>query len=157
MAHKGKTYLFFQVYDNSYNQNIINVQEMKQEITADASQLQSELDKTGHVAVYGINFDTGEAAILPESETVLNSILDLLKNNPDLKLSVEGHTDNQGAKAQNQALSEKRARAVVGWLVAHGIDDGRLQAKGFGDSKPVGDNSTDEGKAKNRRVELVKI
>lgn len=156
-AHKGDTYLFFQFYDNSYNQYVIKVKQMQQEVAADASHLQSDLEKTGRVAVYGIHFDTGKAAILPDSEGVLNEIVKLLENNAELKLSVEGHTDNQGAKAVNQTLSERRAQAVVGWLAAHGIEASRLSAKGFGDAKPMADNSTEEGRAKNRRVELVKM
>lgn len=155
-AQKGNTWLFFEFYDGSYNQYVIQVKEMKQEMTADASQLQGELESSGHVAVYGIHFDTGKSNILPDSEPVLNQILKLLESDANLKLSIEGHTDNQGQKAANQTLSEKRAQAVVGWLVAHGVDASRLSAKGFGDSKPVADNSTEENRAKNRRVELVK-
>ena len=73
-----------------------------------------------------------------------------------MKVRIEGHTDNVGDKTANQGLSERRAQAVIGWLVAHGINGGRLSARGYGDSKPVADNSTDEGRARNRRVELVK-
>lgn len=74
-----------------------------------------------------------------------------------LKLRVEGHTDNAGTRATNQKLSEQRAAAVVSWLAAHGIDRSRLAAQGFADTKPVADNSSEEGRAKNRRVELVKM
>jgi len=81
----------------------------------------------------------------------------LLQQNADLKLRVEGHTDSQGNGAANQALSEKRAQAVVAWLTGKGISASRLTAKGFGATKPVADNSTDDGRAKNRRVELVKM
>ena len=80
-----------------------------------------------------------------------------MQDNADLKLRVEGHTDNVGAAAANQALSEKRAQAVKAWLVNHGVGTDRLVAKGLGDTKPVEDNSTDEGRAKNRRVELAKL
>jgi outer membrane protein OmpA-like peptidoglycan-associated protein len=108
------------------------------------------------VAVYGIHFDTGKAAILPDSENILGEIVKLLQQNEDLKLLVEGHTDNQGNAAANQALSEKRAQAVVAWLTAHGVQAARLSAKGFGRTKPLTDNGTEDGRAKNRRVELVK-
>jgi outer membrane protein OmpA-like peptidoglycan-associated protein len=80
-----------------------------------------------------------------------------MQDNADLKLRVEGHTDNVGAAAANQSLSERRAQSVKAWLVSHGIAEDRLSIKGFGDTRPVADNSTDEGKTKNRRVELAKI
>ena len=130
---------------------------MEQEVTADASSLSDELNKSGHVAVYGIQFDTGKATIQPTSENVLAEIVKLLQQNSDLKLRVEGHTDNQGNTAANQALSEKRAQAVVAWLTGKGIAASRLAAKGFGATKPVADNSTEDGRAKNRRVELAKM
>jgi len=80
----------------------------------------------------------------------------MLQQNPDVKISVEGHTDNQGNAAANQALSEKRAQAVVVWLTTHGIPAASLTAKGFGQAQPVADNATEDGRAKNRRVELAK-
>jgi outer membrane protein OmpA-like peptidoglycan-associated protein len=129
---------------------------MRQELTADASSLSDAISKTGHVAVYGVHFDTGKAAILPDSENTLGEIVKLLQQNADLKIRVEGHTDNQGSAASNQALSERRAQAVVVWLTTHGIEASRLSAKGMGPSKPVADNGGEEGRAKNRRVELVK-
>jgi outer membrane protein OmpA-like peptidoglycan-associated protein len=86
----------------------------------------------------------------------LQQIAQMLQENPALKLRVEGHTDNQGAAAANQALSDKRAQAVVAWLTAHGVTASRLVAKGYGASKPVADNTTEDGRAKNRRVELAK-
>jgi outer membrane protein OmpA-like peptidoglycan-associated protein len=81
----------------------------------------------------------------------------MLQQNPDIKVSVEGHTDNVGSATSNQTLSEKRAQSVVAWLTSHGIDASRLSAKGWGSSKPVEDNTTEDGRAKNRGVELVKI
>jgi OmpA-OmpF porin, OOP family len=155
-AHKGDTWILIESKGTYYYQTIVTAKEMKQEVTADASSLKDEIEKTGHVAVYGIHFETGKAAIEPGSADSLNQVLNLLQQNPDLKLRVEGHTDNQGNAAANQALSEKRAQAVVAWLVAHGTEAPRLNAQGFGPSKPVADNSTDDGRAKNRRVELVK-
>jgi len=139
-----------------YYQTIVTVKEMQQEVTADASSLAKEIEKSGHVAVYGIHFDTGKAAIQPDSEQVLGEIVKLLQQSPDLKLRVEGHTDNQDTAAANQLLSEKRAQAVVAWLTSQGIAASRLMAKGFGQTHALMDNSTEEGRAKNRRVELVK-
>lgn len=155
-AHKGGTWIYIENRGEYYNQTVITEKQMQQEVTSDASSLADEINKTGHVAVYGIHFDTGKATIQPDSEETLNQIVKLLQDNPDLKLNVQGHTDNVGAKAANQALSEKRAQAVVAWLAAHGVAGNRLSAKGFGDSQPVADNTSDEGRAKNRRVELVR-
>ena len=156
-AHKGNTWYNLDNKGTFYYQTIVTEKQMEQEVTADASSLNDEINKTGHVAVYGIHFDTGKATILPDSESTLNEVVKLLQQNPDLKLRIEGHTDNQGAAAANQALSEKRAQAVVAWLTGHGVAAGRLMAKGFGAAKPVADNSTEEGRAKNRRVELAKM
>lgn len=155
-ARKGSTWYVLENSGSYYYQHIVAVKQMQQEVTADASQLKDELAKSGRVAVYGINFETSKAAILPESESVLGEVQKLLEQDESLKLRIEGHTDNTGGAAANQALSQKRAQAVMGWLIAHGIDASRLSAKGFGDTKPLADNSTEEGRAKNRRVELVK-
>jgi outer membrane protein OmpA-like peptidoglycan-associated protein len=136
--------------------NIVTVQEMTQEVTADASALKNELEKSGRVSVYGIQFETGKAAILPASEKVLAEVLKLLQESGDLKIRLEGHTDNVGAKALNQALSLQRAQSVMAWLTAKGIAAARMEAQGFGDTKPIADNTAEEGRAKNRRVDLVK-
>jgi outer membrane protein OmpA-like peptidoglycan-associated protein len=156
-ANKGKTWVIIENSGSYYYQTIVTEQEMKQEVTADASSLKDELEKSGHVAIYGILFDTGKATIQPSSDSTLNEIVKLMQDNADLKLRVEGHTDNVGAAAANQSLSERRAQSVKAWLVSHGIAEDRLSIKGFGDTRPVADNSTDEGKTKNRRVELAKI
>jgi OmpA-OmpF porin, OOP family len=155
-AHKGVTRLDLQSNGTYYYLIVVKVQEMKQEVTADAAAMESAIDKSGRVAVYGINFETGKAAILPESEAVLTQVLKIFEDRPTIKIRIEGHTDNVGARATNQVLSQKRAGAVVGWMISHGIDSSQLTAQGFADTKPVADNSTEEGRAKNRRVELVK-
>lgn len=87
----------------------------------------------------------------------MDQIYDLLKNNPGLKVSIEGHTDNTGTPAGNKTLSESRAKAVAEAITLRGIDKSRLTSKGWGQEKPVADNRTEEGKAKNRRVEIVKM
>jgi outer membrane protein OmpA-like peptidoglycan-associated protein len=156
-ANKGDTWYQLDNKGSFYYQTIVTVKEMAQEVTADASSIADELNKSGHIALYGIHFDTGKATILPDSESALNEIVKMLQQNPDVKLSVEGHTDNVGAAASNQALSEKRAQTVVAWLTGHGVAAARLKSKGWGQTKPVADNSTEEGRGKNRRVELVKV
>lgn len=120
-----------------------------------ATELKKQLDSAGKVALQ-VNFATDKTEVLPESQPQLDQVVQLLKDDPALKLAVNGHTDNSGDAAHNQSLSEGRAKAVVAALTAQGIDAARLSAKGFGDTQPVADNGTDEGKAKNRRVELVK-
>ena len=158
VAHKGDTWIFIDNRGSYYNQTIVTTKEMKQEVTADASSLSGEINKSGHVAVYGIHFDTGKATLLPDSENVLGEIVKLLQQNADLKLRVEGDTDNQRNAAANQALSERRAQAVVARLTAHGVEASRLSAKGMGQTqtKPVADNGAEGDRAKNRRVELAK-
>lgn len=138
---------------NAYTVILIEKEAMRQDVTA--SGLLASLDSTGHVAVY-INFDTGRADIKPEHNPVISEIHKLLADNPGLKLTIEGHTDNVGSAADNKVLSEKRAQAVMSALVQRGISSERLTAVGYGYEKPVADNSTEEGRAKNRRVELVK-
>ncbi len=136
--------------------HIIEVAGMEQKVEMSASEMLDALNKDGFLALYGILFDTGKDTIKPESEPVLAEIVALLKGNPSLKLSIEGHTDNVGKPESNQALSQRRAESVKKYLVGKGIDGPRLETKGWGDTKPVADNRTEEGRAKNRRVELVK-
>lgn len=106
---------------------------------------------------HGINFDVDKATIKPESMGTLNMIVGVLKDNPDVKFVIGGHTDNSGTPSHNLILSQQRADAVKAQLLTMGVADSRLIAKGFGDTKPIADNSTMEGKAQNRRVEFVKF
>ena len=119
--------------------------------------LYDRLMTDGKIITYGITFDIGKATIKPESMTEINRIFDLMNQNADLKFEVQGHTDNTGNAASNQTLSEKRAQAIVAKLVEMGIKADRLTAVGKGQNSPIADNSTDEGRAKNRRVEFVKL
>jgi outer membrane protein OmpA-like peptidoglycan-associated protein len=113
------------------------------------------LNKDGRIAL-SIHFETGKATIKPESQKIVGEIAALLKANPDLRVSIEGHTDNTGTPQGNKVLSEERAKAVVGAVVAQGVEAPRLSALGWGQDKPVADNATEDGRAKNRRVEVVK-
>ena len=137
---------------------IVEIKEMEQKLEAgDADAWFEELKNTGRVAVYGITFDTGKATLRPESEKVLAEVARLLEDHKELKLRIEGHTDNVGSSAANKKLSEQRAAAVKRWLEQKsGVAANRLTAAGYGDSKPVADNSDEEGRAKNRRVELAR-
>jgi outer membrane protein OmpA-like peptidoglycan-associated protein len=121
-----------------------------------ASGMKAALDKEGHVALY-IDFDTDKATVRPESEPIVAEIVKLLEENPDLKIRIEGHTDNTDADNHNQTLSERRAASIYGALLTKGIAQNRLQSAGFGASKPIADNATEKGKAKNQRMEIVKL
>jgi OOP family OmpA-OmpF porin len=121
----------------------------------DAAAMKKELDAKGRVALY-INFDTDKATLRPDAQPIIDEINKLLTADASLKLSIEGHTDATGGADHNRQLSTARARAVFGALVGLGVDPARLASKGFGPDKPIADNATDDGRAKNRRVELVK-
>jgi len=133
--------------------SILEMEPMVQEITADA--MLDALNKDGSIAL-NILFETGKSAIEQGSLPIVDQIYDLLNRNTELKISIEGHTDNIGQAAANKKLSQERAKAVMDALVSKGIDTARLSAIGWGQEKPVADNASDEGKAKNRRVEIVK-
>lgn len=122
----------------------------------DASQMQTEIAHTGHVALYGIQFDTNQATLKPESQNTLDEITKALNANPELQLYVVGHTDDLGALDYNNDLSLRRARTVVEALIAAGIKRNRLSPVGVGPVAPIGSNDDEEGRALNRRVELVK-
>jgi flagellar motor protein MotB len=111
----------------------------------------------GKIIANGIRFDVNKATLRPESMGIINEIAELMQENPEIKFSVEGHTDSDGDDAMNQTLSEQRAATVVSTLTKLGIDAVRMTSKGWGESQPLDSNSTPEGKANNRRVEFVKI
>jgi outer membrane protein OmpA-like peptidoglycan-associated protein len=137
-----------------YYMTIALKESMVQEVTA--NEIFEALNRDGHIALY-INFDTGKSVIRDDSQPVIDQIVEMMKSNPDLKIGVEGHTDNVGNPASNKTLSVDRAKSVVAAIVSKGISSTRLSPSGYGQDKPVADNSTEEGRAKNRRVELIKI
>ncbi len=108
------------------------------------------------LVLQGVNFQTGKAVLLPESQTILDRVAESLNNNPTVTVEVGGHTDNTGRKATNLRLSQARASAVRDYLISKGVDGGRITAKGYGPDQPVADNATAAGRAANRRVELSK-
>lgn len=111
----------------------------------------------GKIIATGIRFDVGKATLKPESMGIINKVVKMLQDHPDLKFSVEGHTDSDGDDANNLKLSEERAKTVMNTMIKLGISADRLSTKGFGESVPIDTNSSPEGKANNRRVEFVKI
>lgn len=154
VSGKGKeTWVMLEPSDEEYTLSIVEVEAMVQQVTANA--MREALEKDGFIALY-ITFDSGKAAIRPESQPLVSEIHRLLKGSAGLRIRVEGHTDDTGTPAGNRKLSEARAQAVVDALKGMGVDAARLAAKGWGQEKPIADNRTEEGRAKNRRVELVK-
>ena len=161
VLNKGNKELWLEVnpyHGTQYDLNIIEKEAMKQEVAIDASSMASSIADNGSVAIYGINFDTGSSVIKPDSAPAIDEIAKLLTSNPTLKVYIVGHTDMVGDAASNLRLSMSRAQAVITALVSkHGIAATRLIAFGNGPYAPIASNETDEGRAKNRRVELVKI
>jgi outer membrane protein OmpA-like peptidoglycan-associated protein len=119
------------------------------------NQMKASLETQCHVAVYGVLFDFNKATLQPASDGPLGQVAGLMKANPSLTIEVQGHTDNVGGDEYNQKLSEARANSVMAWLTQHGVAAGRMTAKGYGKTRPVADNNSDEGRAKNRRVEIA--
>jgi OmpA-OmpF porin, OOP family len=126
-------------------------------IAEGGQKLYDKFMQNGKIVANGIRFDVNKATLRPESMGIINEIATLMKENPEIRFSVEGHTDSDGDDAFNQTLSEQRAATVVSTLTKMGIDAGRMTSKGWGESQPLDSNSTPEGKANNRRVEFGKI
>jgi len=144
-------------FTGKYGMTIVEKSAMAQDIVANAAVFSNDIRTTGHAAIYGILFDTGKADIKPESAQAIGEVAKLLKADAALKVFVVGHTDGVGGVDANLKLSQARAEAVVQALVReHGIAAARLKSFGNGPFAPVAPNDAEEGRAKNRRVELVK-
>jgi OmpA-OmpF porin, OOP family len=162
-APEGGTYVMLYAFDQLGRQggrallHIVDVAPLKEGlVTVTAAEMARDIGAVGHVAVYGVHFDFDRADIKPESAAALQEMATLLEQNPRLNVAIVGHTDNVGTLDHNLLLSDRRADAVVKALVSHHrIDAKRLTAKGIGPFAPVASNRTEEGRAKNRRVELV--
>jgi OOP family OmpA-OmpF porin len=151
------TYVHVEAFNDGRDYSVVVVEKgaLKQDVVADAAALGASIAATGKAAVYGIYFDTNKAVVKPESTPALEEITKLLKQNNGLALYVVGHTDSTGALDANLKLSADRADAVVKALTARGIPAARLKGAGVGPYCPVASNRSEEGRAKNRRVELV--
>jgi len=151
------TYVHVEAFNDGRNYTVTIVEKgtMQQDVVADAAALGASIAATGKAAVYGIYFDTDKAVVKPESGPALDQITALLKQNGSLSVFVVGHTDNVGPLDHNLRLSTDRADAVLKALVGRGIAASRLRASGVGPWCPVASNRTEEGRGKNRRVELV--
>lgn len=144
-------------YTGKYILTIVEPAAMAQQMVGNAALFATGLTSTGHVTVEGIYFETGKSALKPESAPAIAEVAKLLKQDAALKIYVVGHTDNVGSLDGNMKLSQDRAQAVAQELIrTHGIDAARLKAYGDGPYAPVASNDSEDGRAKNRRVELVK-
>ncbi len=150
-----ETWVFFQASadQGSYLLTISEREQMKQEVSV--NELVDKLSKDGFITLH-VNFDTGKATITADSAQTLDTAAAALKAAGDIKVEVGGHTDNVGTPESNLKLSQDRAQAVMAALVQRGVPAARLTAKGYGQTAPIADNRTEDGRAKNRRVELVK-
>jgi OmpA-OmpF porin, OOP family len=157
--NKGVTYVSVEAFNDGRDYTLIIVENkpMEDKVTIDAASLNRGISETGKIAVYGIYFDTGKSEIKPESKPTIDEIVKMLKQNSKLKLFVVGHTDIDGSLESNMKLSSDRAASVLKALIENGIQAARLKSGGVGPYCPVESNHTEEGKAKNRRVELVEM
>jgi len=146
---------WFYIYTSNPNDGGYYIRNIR--IAQGAVPLYDRMMNDGKFITYGITFDVGKSVIKPESMGEINRIVTLMTENPTLKFSVEGHTDSTGGAAANQTLSEARSKAIVDKLISMGIAADRLKSAGKGQTSPIADNGTDEGRAKNRRVEFIKL
>jgi formylglycine-generating enzyme required for sulfatase activity len=163
---KDRMRITFRNYDFPYNSHndygfrlVLSGEVKAKPIPAPASKtnLLNDLDSKGFVDIYGIYFDIGKSIVKPEGFPVVDQIAEYLKENPKTRIVVEGHTDNTGSAEKNQVLSESRAKSIKTELVKRGIEETRLETKGYGASKPIGDNKTKAGRTQNRRVTITKL
>ncbi len=154
---EGDIYAAIKVLGGDTYMTIVEVKPMEAGlVTVNAEAMKKDITAVGHTPVYGVYFDTGKAVVKPESDTTLAEIAKLLQANAAMGLHVVGHTDNVGSVASNMELSKLRAAAVVDALVTkYKISAARIDSAGVGPLAPVATNKTEEGRAKNRRVELV--
>jgi outer membrane protein OmpA-like peptidoglycan-associated protein len=158
VGQMGKTWIQIEISSNGEIwENIVTETTLTQEVVANAAELSTGISGSGHIVVNGILFDTAKADVKPESKPALDEVAKMLKENASLKVYVVGHTDNVGALAGNLDLSKRRAAAVVQELISkYGIAAARLAPFGAGPYAPIASNDKEDGRALNRRVELVK-
>lgn len=154
---KGKTFTLQILGDGTTYEMSSQVFFKNIRIAAGGADPYKTLTTDGKFIARGINFDVNKASIKPESMGTLNTIANMMKDHPELKFEIGGHTDSDGDDASNLKLSQDRADAVKAKLVTLGVDASKLTTKGYGKTKPIGDNKTFEGKAENRRVEFVTL
>ena len=154
----GISYASLMASDGRYRLQIIDEKPLERNLEfTSADDMYRGLEAAGFVAVYGIHFDTDRADLKVGASKTLEEVVKLLKAHPDLKVEIQGHTDSTGTDEHNLDLSRRRADTVKAYLQLYGIAADRLKTTGLGETKPVGDNATEEGRALNRRVELHRI
>lgn len=156
--NRSNAKIMFQVFSNSASAEVavVELADFEQTIKAPtAAQMKKDIDATGK-AILNINFDTDKSNLQPDGQKVVDEILSLMKDNTDLKIAIEGHTDNAGSADHNKKLSADRANTILKYLTGKGISGSRLTAAGFGAERPLVANDSEANMAKNRRVELVK-
>jgi outer membrane protein OmpA-like peptidoglycan-associated protein len=153
----GTTWVSLRAATASYLVEIIDEKSLNPVLSFGAEELKKALDVDGRIAVYGINFAVNSDRLELGAEKIISEVVKLLTLYSDLKIEIQGHTDNTGSAAHNLALSNRRANTVKDFILLFGVNSSQMTSKGFGMTEPVESNDTEEGKAKNRRVELVKI
>ena len=157
LENNGTLWAHVAARTGGYEIFIIEDREFNKRLTFGAAEMQKALDEQGNVSVYGIYFDINEAHLRPGAGKAIIEIVKLMKANRDLIIEIQGHTDNTGALQHNLTLSRQRAETIKKFLLLYGIEESRLTAKGYGMKMPVDSNETEDGRAMNRRVELVKL
>jgi len=156
-AHKGDFWITVDAASRYYTLIEMNAAQPEFDSITDADSIAEMLQRYGHVALYGIQFLPGRPDLSPSSTALLQEVVSMMNDHPVWRIRVEGHTDNVGTKAGNMTLSRRRASAVVQWLTANGVKRLRLDPQGIGDARPVADNTTEAGRGRNHRIELVKL
>jgi formylglycine-generating enzyme required for sulfatase activity len=157
ISYRNREFPYNSALDFGFRVAISGEPFVKKVETPKAPNLLQDLDTKGFVDVYGLNFDIGKAKVKPESYPIIEQMATFLKENPTMRILIEGHTDNTGSDEKNMTLSDKRAESIKAEIVKRGVDSGRMETKGFGASKPVADNKTAEGRTQNRRVTIKKL
>ena len=147
---------YLEAFTGKYSLWIVREKPLETKLQFGAEQMKQELDKAGRVAVYGIKFDVNKAFLKAGSEKVIAEMVKLMLQNPELRVEIQGHTDSTGTAERNLELSKERASTVKSFMLLYGIAPERLETSGHGDTAPLESNDTEAGRAKNRRVELVK-
>lgn len=156
-AEGGDSWVHLTTASGGYTMEIVDEEGMVQKLSFGAEEMKKALDADGHIAIHGINFEVGKADLQMGAENIIGEIVKLMKLYPDLRIEIQGHTDNTGSAESNLQLSDARAETVKKFILLFGVESSRLVSKGYGLSKPIASNDTEEGRAENRRVELVKM